>query len=461
MQTGSLSLFRQRGFALLWTSGLISFTGTWLLMIALPIYVFQLTGSAAAMAGSVVASVSARLLFGTFAGVYVDRWDRKTVMIVGNLLQAAVMVPLALVHSGNAVPVVYCVIFLQGAISQFTQPAEGAMLPRLVDATDLTAANSLNQLNNNLARLVGPALGGLSSVYLGLAGSALINGATFLVAAGLVAAIPGRHRAEVVLDSETGAAPERHFGREFVGGLSLIRHSRVLSVLLLVLTVGAIGEGIIMATFAIFVDRGLHGGAQEFGLLMSAQAVGGILGGLTGGWFAARFSTLRLLVSGLIVFGLVDLAIFTLPRFTPAIVPQLGLWVLVGVPAAVAMAALMTIIQRETPDAFMGRVFAVIGVLMSAGSLVGAGLSAAFTERIGVINILTVQAFAWTLAGVLVAVFLRGLPEPAATGDAAGGDETARDETVGTEAAGNEAAAPVTAGDLPAALPAERTASPV
>ncbi|WP_412542000.1 MFS transporter [Longispora sp. K20-0274] len=421
MQKGSLSLFRQRGFALLWTSGLISFTGNWLLMIALPIYVLQLTGSAAAMAGSVVASVTARLLFGTFAGVYVDRWDRKTVMVVGNLLQAATMVPLTLVHTAKAVPIVYGVVFLQGVISQFTQPAEGAMLPRLVDSGNLTAANSLNALNNNLARLVGPALGGLSSAYLGLGGSALINGVSFLVAAGLVAAIPGRHRAEAVLDSETGAPRERHFGREFAGGLGLIRRSRVLGVLLLVLTVGSVGEGIMMSTFAIFVENGLHGGAQEFGWLMSSQAVGGILGGLAGGWFAARWTPLRLLVFGLMIFGMVDLAIFTLPRFTPSLVPQIGLWVLVGVPAAVAMAALMTIIQQETPDEFMGRVFAVVGVLMSAGSLVGAGLAGAFTDVVGVINILTVQAFSWLLAGVLVAVILWGRLEKRA--DEAGDED--------------------------------------
>ncbi|GIG60894.1 MFS transporter [Longispora fulva] len=419
MQKGSLSLFRRRGFALLWTSGLISFTGDWLLMVALPIYVLKLTGSPAAMAGSVVASVTARLLFGTVAGVFVDRWDRKTVMIVGNLLQAAAMVPLTLVHNARAVPIVYCVVFLQGVIGQFTQPAEGAMLPRLVDSGDLTAANAMNALNNNLARLVGPALGGLSAAYLGLGGSALINGASFLVAAALVAAIPGRHRADAVVDSATGAPEERHFGREFTGGLALIRRSRVLSVLLLVLTIGAIGEGIMMSTFAIFVDVGLHGGAQEFGWLMSSQAVGGILGGLAGGWFAARWTPLRLLIVGLMVFGLVDLAIFTLPRFTPSMAPQIGLWVLVGVPAAVAMAALMTIIQQETPDAFMGRVFAVIGVLMAAGSLVGAGLAGAFTDRLGVVNILTVQAFSWFLAGVLVAVILWGhVRQPAERPDA-------------------------------------------
>src|SRR5258705_563415 len=157
----NLAPLRQRNFGLLWWAGMISITGNWALNIALPISVLRLTGSPAAVSATVAASLFGNVLAGSFAGAYVDRWDRKRIVVVVNLLQVLVLLPLLLVDSADRIWIVVVVAFTETVLTQFFQPAENALLPRLVAAEHLTAANALNTLNNNIGRLLGPAVGGL------------------------------------------------------------------------------------------------------------------------------------------------------------------------------------------------------------------------------------------------------------------------------------------------------------
>jgi MFS family permease len=156
-----LAVLRQRNFALVWVAGLLSLTMDWLLYVAVPLAVYELTGSTVATAISVATRVIPRLLIGSVAGIFVDRWDRRRTMVVANLLLGITLLPLLLVRSADLLWIIYAVNFTESVLAQFLAPAENALLPRLVAERDLTPANALNGLNNNLARLIGPALGGL------------------------------------------------------------------------------------------------------------------------------------------------------------------------------------------------------------------------------------------------------------------------------------------------------------
>ena len=165
-----LVTLRQRNFALLWFGSLISITGDWMLLVALPIYVFRLTGSALATGAMFAAGLLPNVLFGSVAGVFVDRWDRRRTMVIANLLLTISILPLLIVPTTGLLWVVYAVAFVQSCVGIFNEPAENSLLPRLVEGEHLVAANSLNAMNNNIARLAGPALGGLVVGWLGLAG---------------------------------------------------------------------------------------------------------------------------------------------------------------------------------------------------------------------------------------------------------------------------------------------------
>lgn len=184
-----LHVIRQRDFALLWFAGLISMTGDWMLFIALPVTVYELTGSAVATSGILIASRIPSLILGSVAGVFVDRWDRKQTMVLVNLVRAPLLLLLLAVDSPDRIWIVYIVAFAVSAMSQFFGPAENALLPRLVGTDHLVPANALNALNNNLSRLIGPAIGGLVAARFGLRGVAIVDAASFFLAAGLIAAI--------------------------------------------------------------------------------------------------------------------------------------------------------------------------------------------------------------------------------------------------------------------------------
>ena len=406
-----LATLRNRNFALLWSGGLVSMTGDWMLLVALPIYVYQATGSALATGAMFAAGLLPNVLFGSVAGVFVDRWDRRRTMVYANALLALSVLPLLLVPSTGWLWVVYAVAFVQSCFGVFNEPAENSLLPTLVGRDRLVTANSLNAANNNLARLAGPALAGLVVGWFGLVGVVVVDAASYLVSAALVSLIstpPTAERPEGTVPAGAGGVAAAFAGvwREWTEGLRLVGTGRVLLTVFLVGAVTGLGEGVFLALFPPFVRVALEGGALELGWLMSAQAVGGVLGGLVVGSAAARLSPPRLLGLGAVLFGLVDLAIFVYPSFVQSIAVGLALFVLVGIPAAGMLAGLQTLLQTSAEDRFRGRVFGALGttqaLLMLAGTLLGGALG----DAVGVVPVLVVQGGAYVAAGILVLVLL-------------------------------------------------------
>jgi len=393
-----LSVLRQRDFALLWFAGLVSMTGDWMLFIALPVTVYELTGSAAATGGILIASRIPSLVLGSVAGVFVDRWDRRKTMVIVNLLRAPVLLLLLAVDSADRIWIVYLVAFAVSAMSQFFGPAENALLPRLVGQEHLVPANALNALNNNLARLVGPALGGLVAAWAGLRGVAIADAVSFFLAAALIAAIATSAKPERTRATDVHAV--KALWAEWRDGLRLIRANRVLGVVFGVIAFTSLGEGVMGAIFWVWVDEALDGGTLEAGWLMSAQAVGGLLGAVVIGAWAKGASPARLLGWGAIGLGAIDLVIFNYPAFLSGIWLGLLLMAIVSVPATAFGAGFTTTIQTETADAYRGRVFGALNTTMALLMIVGAALAGAVTGRLGATTVLTVQSASYVVAGL-------------------------------------------------------------
>lgn len=220
-----LATLRQPNFALLWTAGLVSQIGNWVLIAALPFYVYERTGSTLASGMIWIAYTLPGLLLGSVAGVFVDRWDRKRTMVVVNLLQAALMLVLLLMGSAEWLWLVYLVALLESALGQFFAPAENSLLPSLVGEERLLQANALNSLNNNLARVVGPSLGGALFGFFGLQAVVLVDSASFLVAGVLISLIssPAASRgADIGPTGDEAAGSLARVWREWIAGLGPI-----------------------------------------------------------------------------------------------------------------------------------------------------------------------------------------------------------------------------------------------
>jgi MFS family permease len=400
-----LSALRQRNFALLWVSSLISLIGDRALMTALPFYVYEQTGSTLAMAGMFGASYLPTFLFSSVAGVFVDRWDRKRILVVTNLVQSAVMLTLLLIQPTGWLWVVFLVTFIQMTLAMFTMPAEGALIPNLVAESQLLPANALTGLGNTIARLIGPAAGGVLLGVFGLSSVVFVDSASFLLAALLVLriAVPARSAAAPpAAVAGTIWSSWRALGREWREGVQLVRRTRLLAALFIVMNVTSLGGTLIDPLFVPFVQVQLHAGAEARGFLSTIGAVGGLMGGVLIGWLGNRIAPRYIVGWGTLIVGLFMLVIYNQTRLESAAV-LICLMTVVVIGANVAATSLL---QAGTPDQYRGRIYGALGTTNALIGLVAVGLAGALGEVVGIVPMLDVAAAITALAGVLGLVLL-------------------------------------------------------
>jgi Na+/melibiose symporter-like transporter len=407
----------QRGLRKLLAAGLISTTGDWVLRVGLAYYVYVLTGSTLASALILLASFVPQIVLGSVAGVFVDRWDTGRTMIVSNLLLAAGLLPLLAVRHAGQAWIIYAVLAWEGCVQQFFTPAEQSLLPGLVDDDHLVTANALNGQSGDLSRLIGSAAGGITAAAGGITALAFVDIASLLISAALIARISTARR-EAGTPPGTGppdARPgTRSLGRrlallraEWSDGLRMATRQRVLRVILIFLLITCVGEGIMSTLFAPFVRSVLHGSAADYGFIVSAQAVGGIAGGLIAALIGNRVRASVLLGWGAVVFGAVDLVMFLYPLAWVAVWPAAVCMIVVGLPGALTMAGAMTLIQRDTAGSHRGRVFGALGAVEGIAVVAGTVAAGFLGQTVGIIPVLAVQGGGYVAAGLLIVVALR------------------------------------------------------
>ena len=188
------SPWRSRDFRLVWSGGFVNNVGDWLLLVALPVYVFIESGSGSATAILFVVELVAALVLGPIGGSLVDRWDLRRTMIATNIAQAVTLAPLLAV-TGDRIWPAYLVVGAQAMLTQINNPASMALLPRVVSPGQLTVANAANSTSMSLARLIGSPLGGLAVGLGGIEAVVVIDSISFLVVALAVGLRARRHRA--------------------------------------------------------------------------------------------------------------------------------------------------------------------------------------------------------------------------------------------------------------------------
>jgi MFS family permease len=410
------TLLRRRNFALLWTGGLISLAGDWVLFVGLPLYVYDRTGSTLATGAMFLARLVPEMLLASVAGVFVDRWDRRRTLVIANLLLGAALLPVLLGAATGMLWIVYAASLLAATLAQFVAPAEDALLPRLVDERDLVPANALNDLNNNLARLIGPPLGGILYTVLGFGGVVIVDALSFLVAALCIAGVRVDARPQPLPGathvSEVVATRWLALWREWLAGLGLVRTARPVAVLILFAALTGFGEGVLSTLFVPFVRTMLDGGDLAYGVILSAQAVGGLLGGVVVAHTGRSIRPAWLWGGGALGLALVDLAIFTTPVVIPGIALTVLLMIVVGVPVAGLRVGLATVRQTAVADAYRGRLMGAFlttnALTMAAGTIITGVLG----ERVALLPLLTAQVVSYGLAGILVLVLLRAEHSP-------------------------------------------------
>jgi MFS family permease len=391
-------------FRCLWIAGIVSDAGDWLMFIALPLVVLQLTGSALETSLAFLLELAPPVLLAPFIGRLVDRFPRRTVMAAAMVGQAICLLPLLLVHERSDLSLLYAVIVGHATCAALFEPAKNAMLPTLVGPERVVSANALVGLNNDLGRIIGGPLGGVLLVLVGLGGVALIDIGTYLVAVTLVLTLPRDRPVTASVTPRTASRGRRP--RVSSNGILHDFADRGTRGPLVVFFVASVAQGLFVVLFVFFVTDVIGGGEADVGLLRGVQAVGAIAAGAVLGVLGARLDMLRLSVIGVTGFAALTVLTWNLSFATDAIPVYVVLFAAVGAPAVLMGAGLTSLLQRAASDERRGSVFAALGLSSAVGQAIGLVAAGLLQESVGTLPMLEIQAGCYVLAAALAALLL-------------------------------------------------------
>ncbi|HSL76897.1 MAG TPA: MFS transporter [Candidatus Limnocylindrales bacterium] len=393
------AVFRKRDFSLLWLAQLISTAGSALTDLAAGIYVYRITGSALAVGLTLMVTAVPSLIVGLLAGVFVDRHDRKRILIVTCLIQAVIVGLIAVVIGIDAlaIPGLYALLLLNAGIKQFFDPAHDSLIPEMASDEELAAANSFLSIAAFGSTAIGFAGAGiLASIDLRVA--FIIDAISFVVCAVLIT-LMGRYPMPMPDDE----ANVDVIVANLKAGLGALFGTQVLRSLFLVGALMFFSFGLWNVLLLPMSLRELHATEFEYGLQEALTSVGFVIGSL----FMARFSG-RLPESVWVFVGLLGMGICGVAYASATSIPLAILLVMISgflnSPTSVARSVLL---QRNTPRDLRGRVFSAYYVMRDVIFLLGmagAGLA-------DVVNVRILIAFASVLlfGAAVYALFAPGL----------------------------------------------------
>ena len=360
---GYIGLLRQnRGFRQLWLGQVVSQMGDWFDTIALYTIILNLTGSGRDVSLLLIARFVPSFLFGTLSGVVADRFSRRTIMIVTDVLRAVVVLGFLFVRRADQLWIIYVLTVLQLALSTFFEPAKTAAIPSIVSDRELVSANAISSVTWSVMLTMGAAIGGLITGWFGTNAAFILDALSYLLSAVLIASVrfpkrPPRKKQKLTLGRALGVI-------ETIEGVRYVKHRPRVLALLLVKPAWGLGGGI-LTLLAIFGERIFPVGksaATGIGVLFAARGIGTAVGPIVARRIAGEGTRrmqasigIAFLIGGVfyIAFGSATSFIFALVVLGLAHTGGSILWVFSTV-----------LLQRSVEDGFRGRVFAAeLGLL--------------------------------------------------------------------------------------------------
>jgi MFS family permease len=379
----------------------ISEVGSQVTFLALPLLALLELGSGAGVVGLLTAAAFAPwVVLALPAGAVVDGWSphrQRQALVACDLVRAALLAFLPLLHvTGRlTVPVLLIVVLVAGAATVVAEITTGTVVPAVVDRGLLAHVNGSIEASRSLAMVAGPALAGVLVAGVGAAQAVLLDAASFVASAALLAGLPARHRAPVVQRQArmTGMIRE---------GVAVLRRDPVLSRLCLWSTTSNLtGNALTPVVLTLVVrDAGLSPGL--LGASLAVAALGGVAGALASGPLALRVGHGRFVAASSVVLGAGILGVGALGLVATPRGPALALWLALayGVTLAANVAGnaqVATIRQHLVPEGQLARVTAAWRTLGYAGIPVGAALGGALADAVGVRPVVAGSAIAFAL----------------------------------------------------------------
>jgi DHA3 family macrolide efflux protein-like MFS transporter len=400
---GTFSIFRKRDFRLLWSAQLVSTVGTALADLAAGILVFRATGSALSVGLMFMATAIPTLVVGLIAGVFVDRYDRRKIMVLADLARALIVFLIPFIFlAGLNIVLLYIAVAAVSTISQFFNPANDALLPEVASDEELAAANSWIMISSFGSTSIGFALSGLLATRFDINWAFWLDALTFLFSAALLLRVRvGRIEAQ----GETSVGVVLSNLRD--GVATLVGTPTIRNLLATGLPV-YVAFGLWNVLLLPFAIDALHATEFEYGLQEGLTSVGFVVGSLMMAKWSGRFREGSWITVATIAMGIAGILYGTATSIVVAIV----LVTISGFFNAPGSISRRVLLQRETPREMRGRVFSAFAVARDVTFLVGIGL-AGLADVIDIRMLVVGSALLLVAAGVWAGV-VPGIGRPVA-----------------------------------------------
>lgn len=368
-------IIRSGSYFPLWLGQLISNFGDTLNYVALVVLVYRLTGSGLAVSLTVVFEIVPVLLLAPIAGVVIDRFPRKNIMVVSDLVRAGLALLLAFT---GQVWQVYIIVPLLAAASVFFNPTMQAVIPNLVDEESLLAANSVGWTTGQLVQILASGLAGGLIAVTGTAPAFGINALTFIFSALMISRLPlARHAGNMEDDSKQGLGG---WLRALRTGLRHVRDDRFLSRLLVVQALASLSVGATGALLIVLSEQHLRLPSEGFAWLLVAIGAGALLGPLLLGSFTSNYRNTRLLFVPYIIRGVGDILIAILTSLPIALL----ILFVYGLNTSTGMVVYSSLMQSEVDEQIRGRVYSLMDATWNLLRLVSLGVGGVAVEWLGI-----------------------------------------------------------------------------
>lgn len=385
-----------------WTGQTVSNLGTSFTLFALPLLIYKLTGSALNLGLATAADMLPYLLFGLVIGAWVDRVNRKRLMIAADLARALIIASIPLAYALGVLSVwwIYAVGFISSTLAICFNSAEFAAIPSLVNADDLVTANGRIQASYSGASVVGPLLAGALVGLLPIPTFMLFDALSFLISASTLALI------RISFNTAPGEVRKvASLGRDMVEGLRyVLRHPVLRNISAMMALVNFVGTTT-YAQLVLFAKQRLHATDPQVSWLYAAGSVGVVVLSLAAGPLRKRWSFSTVALGALMLAGLLTVALAFTQSYWVAVLLwgfSAGLGILFNINTG-------SLRQAIVPNHMLGRVISIAGVLAWSAIPVGAFLGGLAIERthnvvlvyavIGVLTFLIPLTFAFTPLG--------------------------------------------------------------
>jgi MFS family permease len=401
---GVRDILRIRDYRRLLGGQAVSDVADGITLLLLLLVINELTGSTTALALMAIAEAVPAFTIGLVAGVYVDRWNRRSVMLAADLLRAVIVLLFAVAIAFEALPLLYVLGFAQASVATFFRPARGAMLPRIVTRDGLPAANSLAQGSMVIGSVIGAGIAGLifGTFGSGVTGFA-ISAAAFLVSFAFISGLPselGRIHAEPAADARREGVRE-----SMLEGLRIVRGSRALSGSLIAAAVSMLGLGAVNVLFVPLLVRELQVDPTWMAGIELAQTSAMILAAGVVATLARRVRPTTVITITLAGIGV---CIGLLSGVT-AVWQVIAVLFAVGWLVTPLQAMLQTIVQSAATDATRGRVVSLLQASLSTASVTSMAVGGILGDLVGIRAVYLVAAVIVVVAAGIAFVLFRGV----------------------------------------------------